>query len=212
MTFQEFKTALFGSMIFTTQQIELLWPDFEERNLLNWQDKGYITKIIRGYYIFSDYISKPREGLLLLISNTIYPPSYVSTEWALSHYGLIPEAVYKITAVATRKTNEFETTVGTFVYRTLKPQLFFGYTLVEFGMRSYQIAYMEKAILDFLYLNPHLQTAEAMHELRINSDELFRQLDQVRFERYLDAFENKELEKRARLFLQYWKEPIYDQY
>ncbi len=70
------------------------------------------------------------EETLFLIANKLYAPSYVSFEMALSYYGLIPEGVYAITSATSKKTATFQTPIGKFSYRTLKPQLFFGYNQV----------------------------------------------------------------------------------
>ena len=42
-----------------------------------------------------------------MVANKIYSPSYISLETALSYYGLIPESVYALTSVSTRKTISF---------------------------------------------------------------------------------------------------------
>jgi len=56
---------------------------------------------------------------LPLIANQLYGPSYVSLDYALSHYGLIPEAVYQITSVTTRRSKTYDTPLGRFSYERL---------------------------------------------------------------------------------------------
>ena len=85
--------------------------------------------MIKGYYLFREF--KEAEYLGLLISNKINNPSYVSTEYVLSTEGLIAESVYSFTAVSTNKTTKYETTLGSFSYRNIKPDLFHGYALVK---------------------------------------------------------------------------------
>src|SRR5581483_4675035 len=41
------------------------------------------------------------------IANLMYGPSYVSLEWALRKYGLIPEHVEAVTSVTLKNANEF---------------------------------------------------------------------------------------------------------
>ena len=88
--------------LFSTTDIRKAFPSFDARRLVEWQHKGYIHKIINRWYKFSDVPTE--ERLMLWTANRIYHPSYVSMETALSYYGLIPEAVYTITAVSTLKT------------------------------------------------------------------------------------------------------------
>ena len=52
------------------------------------------------------YVSSERYGAnfsSLQIANLLYGPSYISLEYALAHYGLIPEQVFEITSVTTGK-------------------------------------------------------------------------------------------------------------
>jgi hypothetical protein len=51
---------------------------------------------------------------LPLIANHLYGPSYVSLDYALGHYGLIPEAVRQITSVTTRRGKTYDTPLGRF--------------------------------------------------------------------------------------------------
>jgi len=54
MKFLEFKNELKDFAIFSLNEIRTIDPNFHRRRLNEWQDKGYIKKVIRGYYIFSD--------------------------------------------------------------------------------------------------------------------------------------------------------------
>lgn len=110
MKFLELKNELKDFPIFSLNEIRNIDPNFYRSRLNEWQDKGYIKKVIRGYYIFSDL--QPREENLYKIANRIYLPSYVSLESALSYYHLIPESVYGITSISTRRTNSFKTSIG----------------------------------------------------------------------------------------------------
>src|SRR3989338_7420397 len=109
MQYTELKQALKDFTVFSLADIKSLGVIFYRRRLNEWQDKGYIKKLIRGYYIFSDL--ELNENVLFEIANRIYDPSYVSLEAALSYYGLIPESVYGISSVSTRRTYKFKTPV-----------------------------------------------------------------------------------------------------
>jgi len=194
MNFLSFKNALKGFVSFKLNDIRKIDPGFDLRRLSEWQDKRFLTMIRRGYYIFSDL--ELNDPVLFLIANNIYSPSYISMEMALSYYNLIPEAVYGITSVSSCKTNRFKTDFGEFIYRHVKPQLMFGYKLVGYKGQNFKIAEPEKAILDFFYLNAHLDTKDDFDGLRINGEEFKEQMDRDKLKRYLVAFGNKRLEKR----------------
>lgn len=84
------------------------------------------------------------------IANQLVFPSYISLEYALSYHNLIPERVYQVTSITSKKTTEFENAFGVFTYHNLKPGLFFGYrgTEDENGLQVL-IAEKEKALLDY---------------------------------------------------------------
>ena len=117
------------------------------------------------------------EERLFLIANRLYAPSYVSFEMALSYYGLVPEGVYSITSACSKKTAKFKTPIGEFSYRNLKPQLFFGYCLQQAGKQQYKLAEIEKAVLDYLYLNPKSTRKGDLQEWRFNAQEFLARAD-----------------------------------
>jgi predicted transcriptional regulator of viral defense system len=199
MQYIEFKEKLGGYTVFSLQDIKKIDPAFYRSRLNEWQDKGYIKKIRRGYYMFSDQALN--EAVLFSIANKIYSPSYISFEMALSNYGLIPESVYGVTSATSNKTSRFKTEIGEFIYSHLKPELMFGYELKTLGGVSYKMAEIEKAVLDFFYINPRLKTEADFFELRINGEEFKTRVNNEKLEKYLTAFNNKSLERRVRNFL-----------
>ena len=136
MQYIELKESLKEFTIFSLADIERIDSNFYRRRLNEWQDKGYIKKIIKGYYIFSDL--ELSENILFEIANRIYSPSYISFEMALSYYHLIPESVYGITSASTRRTYKFKTPIAEFSYRTIKHNLFFGYNLINYGHKCFK--------------------------------------------------------------------------
>ena len=156
MRFIDFKLHFEPFKVFSTQDI-LKWDtDFDTRRLVEWQQKNYVRKIINRWYLFAD--ASLDENFLYLIANRIYSPSYISFESALAYYRLIPEGVYTITAATSLKTHQFTTSFGSFSYRHLRPELMFGYKLINVNGLCYKIAEPEKLILDYLYLNTNLQS------------------------------------------------------
>ncbi|HEY4065096.1 MAG TPA: hypothetical protein VGM30_24495 [Puia sp.] len=164
---------------------------------MEWQKKGYIKKLINKWYLFSDI--RMTDDLRYRISNSLYRPSYISLESTLSHYNLIPEAVYSVQNVTTRKTIIYDTPAGVFHYRSIKPHLFFGYTTDRSGTMPVMLADPEKAILDYLYLNTTITTIADLEGLRINIPVLNSIISWEKLDTYLACFESAVLHKRVAL-------------
>jgi len=172
MNYLSLRNALRDFTVFSLRDIRRIEPGFHRRRLSEWQAKGYIRKVIKGFYVFADL---PLEEMVLFeIANRVYKPSYVSLESALAHYQLIPESVFGLTSVSTRRTYHFSSDIAEFRFRTVKPELFFGYDLVSVHGKRVKIARPEKAVLDFLYLNPRYRSAPDFESLRIDADRFFR--------------------------------------
>ena len=199
MQFIDFQNQFSIYPIFSLQDVRKVFNDFSYRQLDRWEKKGYLKKIKRGFYCFN--MQDVDQNFLFYTANKIYAPSYVSLEMALKHYGLIPEEIFQITSVGTKKTTNFQISVGNFSYRQIKPNLYFGYRLVEFGQQKILIAEPEKAILDYLYIHPKLKTVADFEGMRINIYEFRSQINFERFQKYLKTFNNKQLSKRANIFL-----------
>ena len=198
MNYIQFRNAFRDFPVFSTSDIRMAFEDFDRRRLSEWQKKGYIIKVVKGHYVFTDVDID--ETTLSVIANKIYKPSYISFETAMSHHGLIPESVYMITSASTRRTYRFETPVARYSYRSIKPELFFGYDILP---NSIKMACMEKAVLDYLYINPAFQTVDDYTSLRINREELLSRLNEERFAAYVSRFDHKRLAGRTK-HLMHW--------
>jgi predicted transcriptional regulator of viral defense system len=196
MNFISFKNSLRDFPVFSLADIRAAHGVFDRRRLSEWQKKGYVRKIIKGYYLFSDIDID--ESTLLAIANKIYKPSYISLETAMSYYRLIPESIYMTTSASTRRTSMFETPLARFSYRTIKPALFFGYSLMPGGTK---IAFLEKALLDYFYLNPEVRTVDDFSSLRINKEEMLSQVTRERLTDYVQRFNHKRLSRKMKHFL-----------
>lgn len=196
----EFRAKFESYPLISLIEIQKAFPKFDRRRLVEWQKKGYIQNIKRGFYRFKE---KPiNEGLLYFSANKIYKPSYVSLESALSFYQIIPEAVFSITSISTLNTSQLETPIGTFTYKHVKPLLFFGYRMVEKNSLTIAFAFPEKAILDFLYLHSELESITDFEALRWNK-EIVKTFDFKKISDYLILFKNNSLNKRFQLFLEF---------
>ncbi|MGD2270206.1 MAG: hypothetical protein PVI06_07400 [Desulfobacterales bacterium] len=111
--------------------------------------KGIIIRVKKGLYIFGDdYRRRPYSREVL--ANLIYGPSYISLEYALHYYGLIPERVEAITSVTPGRSRKFFTPVGLFIYRNIPLEAFrTGMNRIELeGGLSFLVAVPEKALAD----------------------------------------------------------------
>lgn len=80
--------------------------------------KGVLVRLKQGVYIFgNDYRQSPVN--LIAAANLLYAPSYVSFDYALSYYGLIPERVYEITSATLHANKLYETPIGRFSYKSI---------------------------------------------------------------------------------------------
>lgn len=154
MRYRDFKN-LFGKFpIISSSHVYNITKSVQSlRNQLTlWQKKGLILKLRKGLYVLNDEDRKINPSRAFL-ANQIYSPSYISCEYALGFYDLIPEKVEDVTSVSTKKTSLFKNPFGVFRYQHLKTTLFFGFKKIK-DENSYPflIAEPEKAVLDFIYL------------------------------------------------------------
>lgn len=199
MSYHQFKQHFEPFRVFSLQDI-LKWKNgFDTRRLVEWQDKGYVVKIVNRWYMFANMEKK--ITLDYLIANRIYSPSYISFQSAWAYYGLIPEGVYHVTSASSLKTHTFKTAAGVFSYRHLKPALLFGYRLIDADGQSFKIAEPEKLVIDHLYLNASLKSPDDFEALRINQALLKERVSPDKLSAYLTIMKNKALEKRISVFL-----------
>lgn len=126
---------------------------------------GKIFKIINGLY----ETNKNTPGYLL--ASSIYGPSYISFEYALSFYGLIPERVDTITCATfdKKKKKQYNTIYGTFTYRDIPILAYPEEILIkEENNYSYQIATPEKALCDKLYTLKPLNNYSNLQNMLFN--------------------------------------------
>ena len=118
------------------------------------------------------------------LAGVIYGPSYLSFDYALSAYDLIPEAVYAYTSATfgKRKAKNYNNRIGRYMYRDVPEAVFpFGRTIREEYGYEYRIAVPEKALCDKLYVMPPVTGVRDIRrmlfdDLRIN-EEAFAKLD-----------------------------------
>ena len=200
MNFIEFRSKLFDLACFNIDQVYAWQPEFDRNNLTRWIKKDLLIRLRQGYFTFTEYKSKP--DYTLFFANRMYRPSYISLHTALSFYGMIPESVVQITSVTPLKTAMFTNVFGEYTYKSIKPNLMFGYGLKPLNDgRTLQIADPEKALLDLLYLYPDYHSSRDMEDLRLDEDYLHDDLKTDILKDYTLQFQSKALEQRVNRLL-----------
>ena len=117
---------------------------------------GQLIRLKRGLYVASREASgKPID--VCLCANHIYGPSYVSLQWALRWYGLIPEQVFTVTSVATKRSRTFRNELGTFTYHQTTADYFpIGIRSMEENSINCLMATPEKALCDTILHDSYL--------------------------------------------------------
>jgi len=203
MQYLKFKETIQDSPLFSSSQLNVLEKNEQIlRNQLNrWVKKGLVLKLRKGLYILNgrDRKINPSQPFL---ANQIYSPSYVSLEYALAFYELIPEEVPDVTSVSTRKTAHFQNDFGAFHYQHIPVNAYHGFQLLtEKNGLGYFIALPEKAVVDFLYFN--LSSFNNQNTEIFNLSYRFQNLSTLKKDRvieFAEIFQTKKLLKVARLF------------
>jgi hypothetical protein len=177
-------------------------PQAVRNQLSRWVKRGMILPLRKGLYTFHSDETESRPNVLYL-ANRLYEPSYVSLEYALSIYELIPDYVPVVTSVTTRKTLKLINTIGTFTYQHVLPQAFRGFVQdKQDGGQPVLTAEPEKAVLDFLYFNLHRVEADA-RGVMLESFR-FQNLDSLKPERVLElvpCFRNAKILRTAEVLI-----------
>lgn len=127
---------------------------------------GALIRLKNGFFLIKEKIegtSVPYEQ----VANLLYGPSYISFEWALSYYQMIPEGVYVVTSASASRAKMFKTPVGTFEYVALSHQRYaIGIDQKENEAGRFLIATPEKALADSVHLrSKHLEGTDLLVDL-----------------------------------------------
>ncbi len=162
-------------MILTTQMLIEQYQNYAnpKAKIKRLVDRGDLYPVTRGIYETDKNVS----GYCL--AGAIFGPSYLSFDYALSTYGLIPEAVYTFTSATfdKKKVREQENHFGRFTYRDVPSEAYpFGIVIKEENGYVYQMATPEKALCDKLYTMPPVMSQKEIErmlfeDLRIDKTE-----------------------------------------
>jgi predicted transcriptional regulator of viral defense system len=204
MKFEKFRQAVRKRPVFTPDELHMIGKAAKHEfvQLCKWARTGKIIRVRKGLYTMPE----PERAVplnFMWLANRIYEPSYISLEYALSYYDLIPEAAGSVTSISTRKSKVFKTPLGVFRYSALKSQNFFGFISVTSPEgQPFWIATPEKAVIDFLYLR--VTRRETVTKDLFLTGYRFQNLERLNrkvFTETINRFSVKTVKKAARVFL-----------
>lgn len=165
-----------------------------------WRKKQYLIKLKKGLYVFNEKYRKT-EINMEFIANFLVNPSYISLEYALNFYSLIPERVFTVTSITTKKTQSYSNSLGFFSYSSIKKELFLGYEFIKIQNYTVVIALKEKALIDYFYFNKNKfdESIESFNEMRFQNLET---LNMDKLKEFSKKFPKK-IQKTVNLFIKY---------
>ncbi len=137
-------------------------------------DKGIIFRLTKGIYETNRNVSP------FLLASTILSPSYLSFDWALSYYNLIPERVFTITSATlnNHKNKTRDNVFARYEYQDIPSSVFSeGVTYIESEGYTVKIAMKEKAICDSLSKWRVVKNIDELKELLF----IDKRIDEVEF-------------------------------
>ena len=154
-------------MILTSSMLKQKYKDYSNPldKIKRDTDAGILIRLNRGLYETDPTVNP------YLLAASILSPSYLSFDFALSYYGLIPEKVFSVTSASLdlRKNKTFINKFGRYEYSDIPSSAFSeGLTFIEEGDYIVKIASKEKAICDSLYKWRVVQSIKDLKELLFN--------------------------------------------
>ena len=164
-----------ATLIITTATLKETYHDYANPldKIKREVDKGNLIRLTNGIY------ETDKEMDPCLLASSILSPSYLSFDWALSYYGLIPEKVTSVTSatLGKRKNKTFENYFGRYEYTDVPAEAFpEGLTYLENMGYTVKVATKEKTICDSLCKWRVVRNIKELKELlfedkRIDEDE-----------------------------------------
>lgn len=172
----------FGNVPVDFAAVASLFPEIKckHNKVSALEKKGDLIRLKQGLFALHPNLT----GQLLsteLVANYIYGPSYISLQYALRFYGLIPERVYTVTSMTTRHSRVFYNSLGRFEYVHVDEKAFpIGVRAVTMDNATFLIASPEKALCDLIANISHLNLRYRKEilvwleeDIRFDMDELF---------------------------------------
>jgi predicted transcriptional regulator of viral defense system len=176
MKWGEFLSKFANQPLFHASMLQI-FPESQayiQVQLSRWVGAGKLLQIRRGWYLIAEPY-RLRAVPPAVIANRVVTPSYLSLDWALSFYSIIPETAPNPTSVTTSRAENFQADGSLFIYRHIKPTYFTGYLKARNDDNEILIASPEKALWDklYLYIRNRKFSIQWLKELRLQNLEEF---------------------------------------
>jgi predicted transcriptional regulator of viral defense system len=159
--------------------------------LSRWVKAGHLIALKKGVYMHRRFYEQHRQEAAFapVVSSILLPQSYLSLENVLQQHNILTEITDPVTAITIKNTRTIVNLLGTFVYRHIKPDLYYGFQIMEAYGVPYAQAPAAKALFDYLYLRTLPADLDPAHynlaeELRLNLEEFTRE-EQEEFTKYV---------------------------
>ena len=190
--------SLPNAPLFTNIDLRNSCEKYDPNLVTRWQQQQKTEKVRNGLYLQSSHEIHGYWDWFCL-AYQMYVPNYISLVSALRLYNFIPESVYAVTAVTTRKTKKFHFRNKLFRYHHISEKFYFGYLPEEWRGLTFYLASPEKAILDTVYLDSRYSDPDWIHEMRFDYDEMNEQINRETLNIYTDYYDSKVVRQRIDL-------------
>ena len=144
------------------------------------KQQGLLSSLKKGLYVYHSPFVKTLVSKEI-IANNLLGPSYISYEYALYYYGIIPEKVVEVTSATTKRAKNFSTSYGLFSYKRIDKKLYgLGIDIVSSKQGNFMMASKEKALCDKVFTTKGVKITSKKtmmtfleEDLRVDIDELF---------------------------------------
>ncbi len=160
---------------------------------------GFLQTLKRGLYLHKS----PFTNTIIskeIIANTLLSPSYISFDYALYFYGLIPESVYDVTSATTKRSKKYTTTTGTYNFKQVKKELYpIGLKIESVKNGNFIIASKEKALCDKIYYTKDIPITSKKVMIEFLRDDLRIYFDELEdsdidiFKKYYEISKSKKI-------------------
>lgn len=183
MKYLDFRQFFKDFTVIAYQDIKNVFGKVNHTQLVGWRKKGLLIKVKRGMFILPD----EKVDLHIIANELNY--SYISLEYALSYYQIIPDIARVITSVSRGRNEKIQNSTGFFYYRKIIGKLFTGYTLIKSsrGSRMFRMATPEKALFDLVYFRQDMKESKDFESLRLSLPADFKIAEIKKYERAVKA-------------------------
>lgn len=196
MKYLDFSKQFKNFTVITYQDMRNAFNKVNHVQLIDWQKKGILIKLKRGIFALPE-----AEVDSLIVANELNY-SYISLEYALSYYQIIPDITRVVTSVSKHRNEKISNDYGDFYYSKITGKLFTGFTLLKsaYNSKYYRMAKPEKALFDLVYLRDDLKEDKDFKSLRLNIDKTFKI---VVLKEFVKLVESTKIKKRINSLIKF---------